>query len=168
MYSHFWTYLNILIRHSDVISIGGQILWRSHHRELDGSLVSEGLVCPFSHRSNLFDGRNTVVRNENLESVLLANIPRFVSFLLLTDVMTECPSPCATNSLTALEGAALNLFPPMKCEASSCLSCQDLEALALWPLTPFVAGAMIIELDVYHARVVRCRGLGARARGRSE
>ena len=73
-------YLNILIRHSDVISIGGQIFWRCHHSELNGSLVSESLVCPFSHRSDLFDSRNTVVRNENLKSVQSATTPNFDSF----------------------------------------------------------------------------------------
>jgi hypothetical protein len=66
------SYLNILIRHSDVISVGGQIFWRSHHSELDGSLVAKGLVCPFSHGSDLFDSRNTVVRNEDLERTLSA------------------------------------------------------------------------------------------------
>lgn len=85
---------------------------------------------------------------------------------MLTEVMTECPSLWVTKSLTALEGAVLNLLPPMKCAGRACLSCHDLEALALWPLTPFVAGAMIVVLAVYHAPTANFVGFGTRARRR--
>lgn len=41
--------LNVLISHSDVVGIGAQIFGRGHHSELDGPLVAERLVCPFSY-----------------------------------------------------------------------------------------------------------------------
>mgnify|MGYP006976734340 FL=1 len=56
-----------MICHADVVGIGLKIFWRSHDRELDGTLVSERLVRPFSYRPDLLDGCNTVVRDQNLE-----------------------------------------------------------------------------------------------------
>ena len=60
-------YFDILISHPDVVRIGLQIFWCCHHRKLYGSLVAEGFVGPFSHRSNFFDCSNAVVRNQNLQ-----------------------------------------------------------------------------------------------------
>jgi hypothetical protein len=59
-------YLNILIRHPNVVRICLQILRSGHHCELDCPLVAEGFVGPFPHGSDLLDRGNTVVRDENL------------------------------------------------------------------------------------------------------
>ncbi len=55
--------LDVVVRHPDVIGIGLKIFWRGHHCELDGPLVVELLVRPFSYRPNLLDGSDTVVGN---------------------------------------------------------------------------------------------------------
>jgi len=43
-----------------------QILRSSHDGELDSSLISKRLVAPLPHRSNLLDGSDTVVGDEDL------------------------------------------------------------------------------------------------------
>lgn len=58
--------LNVVVGHTDVICVGLQIFGGGHDGELDSPLVAERLVRPFSDRSDLFDGRNTVVGNEDL------------------------------------------------------------------------------------------------------
>jgi hypothetical protein len=58
--------LNVLVCHSDVVCVCLQIFWRGHDGELDGALVAERLVCPFSDGSDLLDGSDTVVCNEDL------------------------------------------------------------------------------------------------------
>lgn len=60
------TYLDVLIRHADVLCVGLEILRRGHDGELNRPLIAKRLVCPFPHRADLFDGGDTVVRNENL------------------------------------------------------------------------------------------------------
>ena len=40
--------LDVVVRHSDVFCVGLQIFGGSHHSEVNGSLVAERLVCPFS------------------------------------------------------------------------------------------------------------------------
>ena len=55
------SYLNELICHSDVICVRSQIFRSSHHSELDGPLVAECFVGPFSYGSDLFDRSNAVV-----------------------------------------------------------------------------------------------------------
>ena len=60
------SYLNVLIRHSNVVCVCLQIFWSGHHSELDGTLVAECLVGPFSYRSNLLDGCDTVVGDQDL------------------------------------------------------------------------------------------------------
>lgn len=59
---------HILICHADVVCIGLQILRRRHDRKLNRLLIAECLVGPFPHRSDLLDGRNTVVGNQDLSS----------------------------------------------------------------------------------------------------
>jgi hypothetical protein len=58
---------DISVRHSDVFCVNPQIFWCCHDSELDGSLVAESLVCPFSNGSNFLDGCDTVIGNENLD-----------------------------------------------------------------------------------------------------
>jgi len=71
------TYLNILVRHPDVISIGSQVLRSGHDSELNGALVAKRLVGPSSDRSDLLDCGDTVVCNENLEKTTLVSSVRF-------------------------------------------------------------------------------------------
>lgn len=65
------THLNILICHTDVVGIGVQIFWRGHHCELDGTLIAESFISPFPDGTNLLDGGNTVVGDQNLGKSLL-------------------------------------------------------------------------------------------------
>jgi len=67
--SLFLAYLNILICHSNIIRVCLQIFRCGHHCELDGPLVAEGFVGPFSYRSNLFYRSDTVVSNKHLDHV---------------------------------------------------------------------------------------------------
>lgn len=60
------TYLNVLISHSNIVCVCAEVLWRSHHSELDSPLVAEGFVCPFSDRPYLFHSCNSVIGDENL------------------------------------------------------------------------------------------------------
>ena len=69
------SYLTIVVRHSNVVGIGSQIVRGGHHSKLDGPLVAKGLVCPFSHRSDLLDGRNTVVGDQNLRTKVRSAVP---------------------------------------------------------------------------------------------
>lgn len=41
--------LDVVVCHSDVICVGLQILWCGHDGEVNGSLVAERLVGPFSN-----------------------------------------------------------------------------------------------------------------------
>lgn len=59
-------HFNVVVCHSDVVCVGLQILGGGHDGELDGALVAECLVCPFSNRPDFLDGSNTVVGNQNL------------------------------------------------------------------------------------------------------
>ena len=59
-------YLDILVRHPNVVRVSRQIFWRGHDCELDGLLISKSLVCPSPHRSDLLDGCDTIVGDENL------------------------------------------------------------------------------------------------------
>lgn len=40
--------LNIMVRHSDILCVGLQIFGSGHDGEVNGSLVAERLVSPFS------------------------------------------------------------------------------------------------------------------------
>ncbi len=60
------TNLDVLVRHADVVCVGRQVLGRGHDGELDGALVAKGLVGPFPDAADLLDGRDAVVRNEDL------------------------------------------------------------------------------------------------------
>ena len=62
------TYLDVLVCHSDVVSVGSQILGGGHDGELNGALVAKGLVRPSSDGSDLLDGGDTVVCNQDLQS----------------------------------------------------------------------------------------------------
>jgi hypothetical protein len=57
---------NISVGHSNVFGVNSQILGRGHDGELDCALGTESLVGPFSDRSNLLDGGDTVVCNQDL------------------------------------------------------------------------------------------------------
>jgi hypothetical protein len=68
---------DVVVGHANVVGVGLEILRSGHDCEVDGPLVAENFVCPFSHRSNLLDGGNTVVGDQNLSKVkTLANRPR--------------------------------------------------------------------------------------------
>ncbi|KAH3668227.1 hypothetical protein OGAPHI_001981 [Ogataea philodendri] len=56
---------HVLVGHSDVLGIGLEVFWSSHGHELDGSFVAESFVGPFSNRTDLFHGTDTVVCNKN-------------------------------------------------------------------------------------------------------
>jgi hypothetical protein len=56
----------ISVSHPDVFGIDSQILWRGHDGEFDCALGTKGLVGPFSNRSDLLDGGNTVVCDQDL------------------------------------------------------------------------------------------------------
>jgi hypothetical protein len=58
--------LDILIGHTDVIGVGLEILRSRHDGELNGALIAKSLVGPFPYRSDLLDGGNTVVGDEDL------------------------------------------------------------------------------------------------------
>lgn len=59
-------HFDVVVCHSDVVCVGLQIFGRGHDRKLDGALVAERLVSPFSNRSDFLDGSNAVVGNQNL------------------------------------------------------------------------------------------------------
>jgi hypothetical protein len=61
-------YFDITIGHSDVFGVDPQIFWGSHDGELYRTLVSESLVGPFSDGTDLLNGSNTVVGDQNLFS----------------------------------------------------------------------------------------------------
>lgn len=60
------THLDVLVRHTDVVGVGSQILWRGHDGKLYRSFIAESLVCPFPNAANLLDGCDTVVCYEDL------------------------------------------------------------------------------------------------------
>ena len=41
--------LDILVRHTDVVCVGRQVLGSGHDGELDGALIAQRFVCPFPH-----------------------------------------------------------------------------------------------------------------------
>lgn len=61
------THLNVLIRHTNVVRIGVEILRCCHHRKLNSPFISKGLICPFSYRSDFFHRGNAIVRNKHLD-----------------------------------------------------------------------------------------------------
>jgi hypothetical protein len=151
-------YLHVLICHPNVVGIRLEIFWCRHDGKLYCPLISKCVVCPFSHRSNLFDRCNTVIGNEHLECrklALMSNCPTRIK--ILTDVMTECPSFFATKSFTAPEGATSRLLPPMKWEGRLALAARKLS----WPLTmgtvtPFVSeesSAIVRNLVLENERI---------------
>jgi len=58
--------LDVVVRHSDIISIGLKVLGSSHHGEVNGPLIAKYFVCPFPHRADLLDGSDTIVRDQDL------------------------------------------------------------------------------------------------------
>lgn len=117
---------DVLVGHADIICIGLQVLGGGHHGELDGTLVSKGLVGPFSHGTDFFDRGNAVIGNQDLRTTPLVTGPAFPLAAALTDVMTEWPSCAATKSFTLLGGATSRLLPPMKCEGRLCFAAYAL------------------------------------------
>ena len=67
--------LDVLVRHADVVCVGRQVLGSGHDGELDGALIAQCLVCPLPHGADLFDGGDTVIRNQNLPSVSELGFP---------------------------------------------------------------------------------------------
>ena len=62
------TYLDVLVCHSDVVGVGSQVLRGGHDGELNGTLIAKGLVRPSSDGSDLLDGGDTVVCNQDLQT----------------------------------------------------------------------------------------------------
>lgn len=62
--------LDVVVCHSNVICVGLQIFGSGHDSEVNGPLVAECLVSPFSNRSNLLDGGDTVVGDQNLPKIV--------------------------------------------------------------------------------------------------
>lgn len=75
-----------MVCHSNVICVCTEILRGGHDGELDGPLVAECFVGPFSNGTNLLDGGNTVVGNQDLRDAI-------VSFIFL-------PEPCTPLVIT--------------------------------------------------------------------
>lgn len=155
-------HLNVVISHSDVVCIGLQVFGGSHHCELDGALVAECLVSPFSNGSNLLDGSNTVVGNQNLfmmlksasrESVcpqpepVLSDASARVG-QLLTFVMTVCPLFAATKSFTFESFAFSTLLPPIKWSAIWCSSAYVCLPLFWGTTTPFRGALLVVSAIV--------------------
>jgi hypothetical protein len=61
--------LDVLVRHADVVCVGRQVLGGGHDGELDGALIAQCLVCPLPHGADLFDGGDTVIRNQDLRGL---------------------------------------------------------------------------------------------------
>jgi len=59
-------HLDVLVCHSDVVSVGSQVLGGGHDGELNGTLIAKGLVRPSSDGSDLLDGGDTVVCNQDI------------------------------------------------------------------------------------------------------
>lgn len=58
--------LDIVVGHANVVGVGLQVLGGGHDGEVDGALVAKHFVGPFSDGSNLLDGGDAVVGNQNL------------------------------------------------------------------------------------------------------
>ena len=103
---HAPSYLNILVCHSNVVCVCLQIFWSGHDCELNGALVAESLVGPFSYGTDFLDRCNTVVGNQNLQN--RCQRPGSVEHL------TRAYRTNDGMSFTLLGGAFSNLLPPMK------------------------------------------------------
>jgi hypothetical protein len=64
-----------------------QILGGGHDGELNGTLVAKGLVGPFPHGTDLLDGGDTVVGDEDLEELELAELYCGCIFLFVFSVL---------------------------------------------------------------------------------
>ena len=85
------THLNVLIRHTNVVCIGSKILRCCHHRKLNSSFISEGLIGPFSYGSDFFHRGNAVVRNKYLDLhiiILFGSLNRHFSTYRSDDCVT--------------------------------------------------------------------------------
>lgn len=84
-------YLNILISHTNIIGVCLQIFRSGHDCELNGTLVTERLVGPFSHGTDFLDCGNTIVGNEDLdlERQCCSRAGESVIGVQLTEVMAE-------------------------------------------------------------------------------
>lgn len=82
------THLNVLIGHTNVVCIGSKILRCSHHGKLNSSLISEGLIGPFSDRSDFFHSSNAVVCNKDLD-LLFITLASTIGGSPHTEVITE-------------------------------------------------------------------------------
>lgn len=58
--------IDVLVGHANVVCVGMQAFWGSHHGELDCPFIEKGLVGPFPHGSNLLDGGDPVVGDKGL------------------------------------------------------------------------------------------------------
>lgn len=109
-------YLDVSVRHSNVVRICLQVLRSGHDSKLYGPFVAEGLVGPFSDGSDLFHGGNSVVGNEHLVDTnqLAATVVSASRTQQLTEVMTVCPSLSFTKSFTRPASATPRWLPPIK------------------------------------------------------
>lgn len=122
-------HFDVMISHSDIVGVGCQIFGCSHDGELNSPLVAEGLVCPFPDGTDLFDGGDTIVGNQDLgRSDVSMSVfrprPCCPVQRSLTFVMTVCPSWAATKSFILDGDAFSSRLPPMKWSATLCFSTQ--------------------------------------------
>jgi hypothetical protein len=57
---------DISISHTNVLGVDSQVFGSGHDGELNGSLVAESFVSPFADGTDLLDGSDTVVGDEDL------------------------------------------------------------------------------------------------------
>lgn len=80
--------LNVVVCHPDVVCVGVKILGGGHHGELNGALVAECFVGPFSDGADLLNGGDSVVCNQDL-------------FREKGRMVSVCPVKCPNASLGA-------------------------------------------------------------------
>jgi hypothetical protein len=164
---------DIVVCHSDVICVGLQIFRSGHDGELNGALVAESLVSPFSDRSNFLDGSNAVVGDQNLCAAgwsaslswgqgalghasgarVCATRSSVWVREILTFVMTVCPSFAITKSFTFESLAFSTLLPPMKWSAIWCSSAYDCLLLLCGTTTPPRGALLVISVIMKGGRV---------------
>jgi len=64
-------HFDISVGHSDVLGVDTQVFRSCHDGEFDLTVRAKGLVRPFSDGSDLLDGSDTVVGNEDLGNQLM-------------------------------------------------------------------------------------------------
>lgn len=58
--------LDVVVGHANIVGIGLEVLGSGHDGEVDGLFVAKRLVRPFPDGTDLLDGGNSVVCDENL------------------------------------------------------------------------------------------------------